>query len=83
MTASRGDRKACTHADCAGTMQFGRELLATPSSSRTKHEGDRGWVCSVEPRHFERASHQPLAKSSDSGTLQPGWDDDGGALRSA
>ena len=81
MTASRGDRKACTHADCPGTMQFGRELLPAPSSSGTKREGDRGWVCSVETRHFERASGERPAERSDRSSLQPSWDDDGGAAR--
>jgi hypothetical protein len=50
MAAARGDRKPCTHARCAGIMQFGREmpLASTPMGA----EGQRGWVCSEEPGHF-------------------------------
>jgi hypothetical protein len=54
MPAARGDRKPCLHLHCEGTMQFGREPV-TPSPGSPEY-GERGWVCSVNPVHFQRAS---------------------------
>lgn len=53
MAPARGDRKPCTHTDCPGTMQFGREplLRAWP-----RGDGGRGWVCSDKAAHFRPAS---------------------------
>jgi hypothetical protein len=56
MAAARGDRKPCTHGDCAGTMQFGREPI--PQTSAIRVDGERGWVCSEKPEHFLLASHR-------------------------
>ena len=53
MSAARGDRKPCTHADCSGTMQFGREPLRKTSDPTA--EAERGWVCSEKLEHFQRA----------------------------
>jgi hypothetical protein len=78
MAAARGDRKPCTHAACAGIMQFGRKPLrqAAPGMSG---DGERGWVCSETPGHFqlpaERARREVVASSAP----QARWDDDGGS----
>ena len=50
MAAARGDRKPCTHPQCAGIMQFGREVAL--ASTAQSAEARRGWVCSEEPGHF-------------------------------
>lgn len=57
MASARGDRKPCTRTECAGTMQYGREPLPQTSSAM-KVDGERGWVCSVDPEHFLLASHR-------------------------
>ena len=75
MTAARGDSKRCTHADCSGTMQFGREQ----TQSATTRDGKRGWVCSENRRHFELASERAGQRIATSAAPQPRWDDDGGA----
>jgi hypothetical protein len=62
MTASRGDTKPCTIADCLGTMQFGRRsdnYADTAAARRSTDRADpamdhKGWVCSVDPNHFRR-----------------------------
>jgi hypothetical protein len=62
MSASRGDRKPCTAANCAGTMQFGRRSdnsLRTPvvrSGEAQLYVGmdDKGWVCNTDPDHFRK-----------------------------
>jgi hypothetical protein len=59
MSSARGDRKPCTHAECPGTMQFGREPRTTASSLITA-DGERGWVCSETPEHFQLASEHPV-----------------------
>lgn len=74
MAAARGDRKPCTHADCAGTMQFGREPLPQTSSAMGV-EGERGWACSDNPEHFLLASHRRDAAAS--GAPDACWDDHG------
>ena len=62
MAAARGDRKPCTHPQCAGIMQFGREV-SPASSSALSAEGQRGWVCSEEPGHFllESSRNEPAS----------------------
>ena len=57
MASARGDRKPCTHADCPGTMQFGREPLPQVPPARPL-DGERGWVCSEQPGHFQPASER-------------------------
>ena len=78
MSPARGDRKPCSHADCSGTMQFGREPL--PKTSNLTAEAERGWVCSQEPEHFQRAREDQRQKPADTNTVEPDWDDDGGAI---
>lgn len=56
MSAARGDRKSCTHPGCRGTMQFGREPLPRTAEGTTA-DGERGWVCSQDAGHFQRASN--------------------------
>ena len=68
MAAARGDRKPCTHADCAGTMQFGREPLPQTSTSM-KVDGERGWVCTDDPGHFLLESHRPDEPQGAAGQL--------------
>lgn len=60
--AARGDRKPCTHAECAGTMQFSREPLPHTSSAMSV-EGERGWACTDNPEHFLLAS--PVSSAPD------------------
>jgi hypothetical protein len=79
MPPARGDRKACTHRACAGTMQFGREPRLQTHSAMSG-DGERGWVCSENPRHFQLASESARPKAVASTATQPGWDDDGGAV---
>ena len=81
MSAARGDTKPCTRTGCSGTMQFGREpLLKGPAM--TAADGDRGWVCSMEGAHFQRASERSLELVATT-SASPNWDDDGGAGRRA
>jgi hypothetical protein len=62
MPPARGDTKPCIRTDCTGTMQFAREpgRLAVDPREPDHHplpgasDGDRGWVCSAEPQHFQR-----------------------------
>jgi hypothetical protein len=77
MASARGDRKPCTHAECSGTMQFGRERLPQTSSAMTV-DGERGWVCSETPGHFQLASDRPRLEATVNSAPQAGWDDDGG-----
>lgn len=76
MAAARGDQKPCTHSECSGTMQFGRELL--PQTSATTIDGERGWVCSATPGHFQPASGRRPAEAARYSTPDARWDDDGG-----
>lgn len=55
MAAARGDRRPCTRTGCSGTMQFGREPLPPGPTTRAV-EGERGWNCSADSGHFQRAS---------------------------
>ena len=55
MIPSRGDRKPCSHPQCAGTMQFGREPLPRTTVGLVA-EGERGWVCSADAGHFQLAA---------------------------
>ena len=62
MTASRGDIKPCTVADCPGTMQFGRRsdkyaesvLPQRPMELSDPHMDHKGWVCTEDPTHFRQ-----------------------------
>jgi hypothetical protein len=62
MVAARGDRKPCTAADCAGTMQFGRRRdndARSPGVLRLVEPAnvamdDKGWVCHSDPAHFRQ-----------------------------
>jgi Rieske Fe-S protein len=57
MVSARGDSKPCTHAGCSGTMQFGREPLRQTAFTMTA-DGERGWVCSENPGHFQLAAER-------------------------
>ena len=57
MAPARGDSKPCTHAECAGTMQFGREPLRQVGPAMSG-DGARGWVCSENPGHFRVAAER-------------------------
>ena len=78
MASARGDRKPCTHAKCAGTMQFGREPLRQVAPA-TSGDGERGWVCSENPSHFQLASERARRDAAAGSALQARWDDDGGS----
>jgi hypothetical protein len=78
MASARGDRKSCTHAECVGTMQFGREPLRQVGPAMSG-DGGRGWVCSENPRHFQLASERAGREAAASSEPQPRWDDDGGS----
>jgi hypothetical protein len=62
MTASRGDSKPCTVANCHGTMQFGRRSdnhALTVVALRSMDPPDpamdqKGWVCNADPNHFRQ-----------------------------
>jgi hypothetical protein len=62
MTASRGDTKPCTIADCLGTMQFGRRSDNYPETAAARRSMDlpdpamdhKGWVCNADPKHFRQ-----------------------------
>jgi hypothetical protein len=62
MTASRGDSKPCTAADCSGTMQFGRRSDNYARIAVARHPMDppdpemehKGWVCNTDPNHFRQ-----------------------------
>ena len=78
MASARGDRKPCTHAACAGTMQFGREPLRQVAPA-TSGDGERGWVCSENPGHFQLASERARREAAAMSGPQARWDDDGGS----
>jgi hypothetical protein len=78
MASARGDRKPCTHAECAGTMQFGREPLRQVAPA-TSGDGERGWVCSENPGHFQLASERGPRGAAATSAPQVRWDDDGGS----
>ena len=78
MASARGDRKPCTHAECQGTMQFGREQLAEVPPARPL-DGEHGWVCSEQPGHFQSASERSRIEMAPSPAHQARWDDDGGS----
>ncbi len=78
MASARGDRKPCTHAECSGTMQFGREPLPLRAFAMTV-DGERGWVCSEDPRHFQLATaERPRPQTASNGAPHASWNDDGG-----
>jgi hypothetical protein len=60
MTATRGDTKPCTIADCPGKMQFGRRSDNYAESGVARHPMDlpdramdqKGWVCDADSNHF-------------------------------
>jgi hypothetical protein len=78
MASARGDRKPCTHAECSGTMQFGREPVPESAFGMTI-DGERGWVCSENPGHFQLATERPRPEAPANGAPQARWDDDGGS----
>lgn len=80
MASARGDRKPCTHADCRGTMQFGREPLPRTSAAAPA-DGELGWVCSDDPGHFQLPSERQRPEVAASRAPQARWDDDGGPMR--
>jgi hypothetical protein len=57
-------------------MQFSRELL--PQTSATTIDGERGWVCSDTPAHFQPASGPRPSDAARSSAPDARWDDDGG-----
>lgn len=77
MSAARGDRKPCTRRGCSGTMQFGREPLPKTPEMMTA-DGERGWVCSTHPEHFQIASGRPVPDRVARDAAFADWDDDGG-----
>ena len=78
MASARGDRKPCTHAECRGTMQFGRKPLRQVSPA-VSSDGERGWVCSEHPSHFQLPSERDPRGAAATGAPQARWDDDGGS----
>ncbi len=78
MASARGDTKPCTHAACAGTMQFGREP-ARQVTSAMAGDGARGWVCSEEPSHFRLASEREWGGAPAPSAPRARWEDDGGS----
>jgi hypothetical protein len=78
MASARGDRKPCTHAECSGTMQFGREPLLQVPPGMPPH-GERGWACDESPAHFQFSSEGEQPGGAASPATQPRWDDDGGS----
>lgn len=79
MASARGDRKPCTHAECAGTMQFGREPLPQVAPAMSG-DGERGWVCSENPGHFQLAAQRARREAVASSAPQARRDDDGGPM---
>ena len=77
MSAARGDRKPCTRTPCAGTMQFSREPLPLPASG-VSVDGQRGWVCSESPGHFQAASGVTPGRETVA-ARDARWQDDGGS----
>jgi hypothetical protein len=59
-------------------MQFGREPLRQVAPA-TSGDGERGWVCSENPGHFQLASERALREAAASSVPQARWDDDGGS----
>ena len=61
MPPARGDSKYCTHAGCTGRMRFSE--YARPLQPETggagpnpvpRYKGEQpGWVCTIDPHHFE------------------------------
>jgi hypothetical protein len=82
MSAARGDTKPCTRTACSGTMQFGREALPKRPGTRDT-DGERGWVCSEHPSHFQLESEQPASELAAKRSADASWADDGGAERQA
>lgn len=77
MAPARGDRRPCTHTDCPGTMQFGREPLLQVSATM-RVDGERGWVCGDNPGHFQLASRGSQADTTTNASARDRWADDGG-----
>ena len=78
MASARGDTKPCTHAECAGTMQFGREPTRQVGTAMAG-DGARGWVCSQSPSHFRLASERERGGAAVSSAPRARWEDDGGS----
>ena len=81
MPSERGDSKPCTHAECSGNMQFGRKPLPPAPLPSMKAGGERGWVCSDNPSHFQIASGQLPIEAAASSIPGSRWDDDGGSMQ--
>ena len=79
MASARGDRKPCTRPDCPGTMQFGREQLPQVPPAQPL-DGERGWICSERPEHFQSALERSRKETPASPAHQARWDDDGGSM---
>jgi hypothetical protein len=78
MAAARGDSKPCMHAECAGTMHFSREPLRQVATTLSG-DGERGWVCSEKPSHFQLASEGARREATASSAPRARWEDDGGS----
>ena len=59
-------------------MQFGREQLPQIPPARPL-DGERGWVCSENPSHFQLASERGPRGAAATSVPQARWDDDGGS----
>jgi hypothetical protein len=77
MASARGDRKPCTHGECSGTMQFGRQPQLQVSSAIP--QGEHGWACSENESHFQLAWEDPRLDTAARAAPQARWDDDGGS----
>ena len=75
MASARGDSKPCTHTECSGTMQFGRQQMVHVPPV----EGERGWVCSANAGHFTLDSERSRAQTVAGRATQGRWEDDGGS----
>ena len=75
MASARGDSKPCTHTECSGTMQFGRQQMVHVPPV----EGERGWVCSANPGHFKLDSECSKAQAVAARATRGRWEDDGGS----
>lgn len=76
MASARGDRKPCTHGECSGTMQFGRQPQLQVSSAMPERES--GWVCSEDQAHFQLSWEDPRLETAPRTAPHARWDDDGG-----
>jgi hypothetical protein len=61
-------------------MQFGREPLRQVAPAMSG-DGERGWVCSENPSHFQLAAERARREAVASRAPEARWDDDGGSTR--